>query len=74
MFISTTAPSSLSINKCAAPTLRIPKAFLFILFAVSITQKSTDHVFPVLQVKGLIITTSKTEATSTEMFEASGQR
>ena len=63
---------SLAINKCVASTLRITTALPFTLFAVPITQETTDNAFPVLPVKGHLIAASKSEATGTETLEASG--
>ena len=41
-FIPTTSLTSLAINKCVASTLRITTALPFTLFAVPITQETTD--------------------------------
>ena len=49
-FIPTTPLSSLAI--CVASTLRITTALPFTLFAVPITQETTDTAFPALRVKG----------------------
>ena len=51
-FIPTTSLISLAINKCVASTLRITTALPFTLFAVPITQETTDNAFPALRVKG----------------------
>ena len=53
-------------------TLRITTALPFTLFAVPITQETTDNVFPALRVKGHLIAASKSKATGTETLEASG--
>ena len=58
-FIPTTSLSSLAINKCVASTLRITTALPCTLLAVPITQETADNAFPVLQVKGHLITASK---------------
>ena len=58
--------------KCVASTLRITTALPFTLFAVPITQETTDNTFPALRVKGHLIAASKSEATSIETLEASG--
>ena len=71
-FIPTTSLISLAINKCVASTLRITTTLPFTLFAVPITQETTDNAFPALRVKGHLITASKSEATGTETLEASG--
>ena len=71
-FIPTTSPSFLAINKCVASMLRITTALPFTLFAVPITQETTDNAFPALRVKGNLIAASKSEATGTETLEASG--
>ena len=64
--------TSLAINKCVATTLRTTTALPFTLFAVPITQETTDNAFPTLRVKGHLIAASKSEATGTETLEASG--
>ena len=71
-FIPTTSLTSLAINKCVASTLRITTALPFDLFAVPITQETTDNVSPALRVKGHLIATPKSEATGTQTLEASG--
>ena len=71
-FIPTTSLTSLTINKCVASTLRITTALPFTLFAVPITQETTDNAFPALRVKGHLIAASKSEAMGTETLEASG--
>ena len=65
--------SSLAINKCVASTLRITTALPFTIFAVPITQETTDNTFPVLRVKGHLIAASKSEATGTQTLKASGR-
>ena len=65
-FIPTTSLSSLAINKCVASTLGITTALPFTLFAVPITQETTDNVFPALRVKGHLIAAFKSEAIGTE--------
>ena len=50
----------------------ITTALPFTLFAVPITQETTDNAFPALRVKGHLIAASKSKATGTETLEASG--
>ena len=67
--LPTTSLISLAINKCVASTLRITTALPFTLFAVPITQETTDNAFPALRVKGHLIAASKSEATGTETLD-----
>ena len=65
-FIPTTSVISLAINKSVASTLRITTALPFTLFAVPITQETTDNAFPALRVKGHLIAASKSNVRDVE--------